>query len=153
MTVCREIWKNPCVVAPVVAWLLAQLMKFLLTLLHTGAALPERLVGSGGMPSAHGATVCALTTAIGMTSGVGGTDFALAVVFSLVVLYDARGVRLEAGHHAQALNQLLRQAKEQGRPLPERKPFHELVGHTLPQVLMGALLGILVAIGVCTCMG
>ena len=152
ITVWREVLGNPCVMAPVIAWLLAQLLKFLLTALQTGNFLPERLVGSGGMPSAHGATVCALTTAIGMTSGVGGTDFALSVVFSRVVMYDARGVRLEAGRHAKALNQIAKLAAERGCSPPDHKPFRELVGHTLPQVLMGALLGILVAVAVCSWM-
>lgn len=145
----QEAAGNPCVVAPVTAWILSQLLKFCLTAIQTGNFLPERLVGSGGMPSAHGATVCALTTSIGMTSGVGGTDFALAAIFALVVMYDARGVRREAGRHAKALNRLCARAVEEGHPISTEKPFHEMVGHTMPQVLLGAVLGILVAVVVC----
>ena len=151
--VLRDAIGNPCVVAPVAAWILSQLLKFLLTAAKTGDFLPERLVGSGGMPSAHGATVCALATSIGLTSGVGGNDFALAAIFALVVMYDARGVRWEAGRHARALNLLSARAAAEGSPLPEDKPFHELVGHTIPQVLLGAALGALVAIAVCHVMG
>ena len=150
--VLQEAVGNPCVVAPVAAWILSQLLKFCLTAIKTGDLLPERLVGSGGMPSAHGATVCALTTSIGLTSGVGGNDFALAAIFALVVMYDARGVRREAGRHARALNQLCARAAEEGHPIPTEKPFHELVGHTMPQVLLGAVLGILVAVVVCQIM-
>lgn len=140
---------NPCVAAPVLAWLLSQLIKFLLALTHTGILLPERLVGSGGMPSAHSATVCALAASVAITSGVGGTDFALAAVFALVVMYDARGVRWEAGRHAKILNELMTRASSSGQPFSSERPFHELVGHTMLQVICGAVLGILVAIGIC----
>ena len=86
----------------------------------------ERLVGSGGMPSSHSATVCALATAAGMEYGGGSFPFAMAAIFAIVVMYDAMGVRRETGIQAKVLK--------------------EFVGHTPLQVLMGALLGILVAL-------
>lgn len=144
---------NPCVaapvLAPVLAWLLSQLIKFLLALTHTGTLLPERLIGSGGMPSAHSATVCALAASVAITSGVGGTDFALAAVFALVVMYDAQGVRWEAGRHAKILNELMTRVSSSGQPFSSERPFRELVGHTMLQVICGAVLGILAAIGIC----
>lgn len=149
IAVWKEAAQNPCVVAPVTAWMLAQVIKFLLTSIQAGRLLPERLVGSGGMPSAHGATVCALASSIGLRSGVGSSDFALATIFALVVMYDACGVRREAGRHARLLNRLSARWRENGQPLSDNKPFHELVGHTPLQVLLGALLGILVAAVIC----
>lgn len=180
MTIFRQLTGNICVVAPVLSWVISQLCKFVLTALGTGKLERERLWGSGGMPSAHAATVSALAVTIGRTYGVDNGEFALAAIFALVVMYDACGVRLEAGRHAKRLNEISRvlnlpllfptsEEKPQIHPeqgpcleyadeVPAKEehsskkhtndtehPFHEQVGHTLPQVVVGALLGILVA--------
>ncbi len=148
MSLLRQLAGNLCLVAPVSSWVLSQLLKFVLTALGTGKLNRERLWGSGGMPSAHAATVCALTTAIGITGGVGTGMFALAAIFSLIVMYDACGVRLEAGRHAKRLNELsgiLGPVEGQPGAKPE-PPFHEQVGHTLPQVFAGGALGIAMAV-------
>ena len=140
---------NRCLIAPLCAWGLAQLLKFILTIIIHDKVLPERLVGSGGMPSAHSATVCALTVASAMTYGVGGDTFALSAVFALVVMYDACGVRRQVGRHAGALNDLLDRESHRYDIQREGEEYHELVGHTPLQVFFGALLGILVAVVIC----
>ncbi len=146
MGLIRQLVGNQCLIAPVTAWVLSQLLKFILTALVTGRFTGERLWGSGGMPSAHAATVSALTVSIGLTQGVTGGDFALSAIFAIVVMYDACGVRLEAGRHAKRLNELTDQMRSQKTEHPAEKPFHEQVGHTLPQVLAGAALGALIAV-------
>lgn len=87
-------------------WFTAQAIKFVWQLLKHGKFRPERLVGSGGFPSSHTSFVIATTTAIYLKNGV--TDlFILSLVFSIIVMYDASGVRLEAGRQAQILNQIV----------------------------------------------
>lgn len=146
MVLLGQLAGNQCLVAPVTAWVISQLLKFILTALVTGRFTRERLWGSGGMPSAHAATVSALTVSIGLTQGVTGGDFALSAIFAIVVMYDACGVRLEAGRHARRLNELTEQLRSPETKTPEEKPFHEQVGHTIPQVLAGAVLGALIAV-------
>ncbi|EPS65473.1 hypothetical protein M569_09304, partial [Genlisea aurea] len=100
--------------------------------------------GSGGMPSAHSATVSALAMAVGLEEGFGGSQFATALVLALVVMYDATGVRLHAGHQAEVLNQIVLGLPSE-HPLSEATPLRELLGHTPPQVVVGASLGLFVA--------
>ncbi len=95
------------------------------------------------MPSSHSALVTALTTGLGIQEGFDSAIFALAVVFSLVVMYDAAGVRRAAGKQARVLNAIIEDLNR--RQLhPER--LRELLGHTPFEVLVGALLGIIVAV-------
>lgn len=149
MNVFDQLIHNRCLIAPLCAWVVAQVLKFVLTIIIHDKVLPERLVGSGGMPSAHSATVCALATSSAMTYGVGGDTFALAAIFALVVMYDACGVRRQVGHHAKALNGLLGGKMGKQIPGPGEGEYPELVGHTPLQVLFGAALGILTAVVVC----
>eukprot|EP00252_Welwitschia_mirabilis_P018934 TRINITY_DN4253_c0_g1_i1.p1 TRINITY_DN4253_c0_g1~~TRINITY_DN4253_c0_g1_i1.p1 ORF type:complete len:171 (-),score=35.55 TRINITY_DN4253_c0_g1_i1:171-683(-) len=104
----------------------------------------KRFFGSGGMPSSHSASVTALATAIGLHEGAGGSSFAIALVMACVVMYDAFGVRLHAGRHAQVLNQIVFELPA-GHPLSDSRPLRELLGHTPPQVAAGAALGFLIA--------
>ena len=70
---------------------------------------PERLVGSGGMPSSHSSTVCSLATAAALRYGVGSFEFAISFVLSMIVMYDAMGVRRETGKQAKLLNLIMEQ--------------------------------------------
>jgi acid phosphatase family membrane protein YuiD len=99
----------------------------------------ERLIGDGGMPSGHSATVSSLATIIGLMHGFDTPEFAIAGILAIVVCHDAMGVRQETGKQAIMLNEIIRilEAEE----LPEVK-LKELVGHTPLQVLAGILLGI-----------
>ena len=154
MNTISEAFHNYVLMSAVVAWLIAQVMKTAITFLKSKRFEPERLVGAGGMPSAHSATVCALTIAISRVEGVSSPLFAIAFLFAIVVMYDAMGVRRAAGEHAKATNEMRRmppfsQEEPEGEPPEpfddEEKELKEYLGHTPLEVLAGALLGILVA--------
>ncbi|XVE92206.1 hypothetical protein REPUB_Repub01dG0076900 [Reevesia pubescens] len=105
----------------------------------------KQLVGSGGMPSSHSATVAALATAIGFQEGFGGALFATALILACIVMYDATGVRLQAGRQAEVLNQIVYELPAE-HPLAESRPLRELLGHTPLQVIAGGLLGVITAV-------
>ena len=117
-----------------------QLYKGLFAWIHHGRPNFRRFVETGGMPSSHAASVAALTTTVGLTEGILSSIFGVTLFFSLIVMYDAAGLRRAAGHQARLLNRIV---AEQGgdRARDERKLF-ELLGHTPLEVLVGALLGI-----------
>ncbi|KAL8052717.1 hypothetical protein ABFX02_05G023800 [Erythranthe guttata] len=96
------------------------------------------------MPSSHSATVTALAVAVGLQEGFGGSTFAVALILAFVVMYDATGVRLHAGRQAEVLNQIVCELPAE-HPLAESRPLRELLGHTPPQVVAGAILGLFTA--------
>ena len=101
------------------------------------------------MPSAHSATVIGLTTATAIVYGTGGFEFPMALFFAIIVMYDAVGVRLETGREAKALNRLRRRdLQEHKQPVMEQE-LEEKIGHTLPEILAGILVRIVVAILIC----
>ncbi|KAI5054627.1 hypothetical protein GOP47_0029772 [Adiantum capillus-veneris] len=105
----------------------------------------RKLLGPGGMPSSHAATVMGLATAIGLKDGPGGSLFAIALVLASVVMYDATGVRLQAGRQAEVLNQIVFELPRE-HPMADTRPLREPLGHTPPQVIAGAMTGCLVAV-------
>ena len=131
---------NAVIDCGLLAWFLAQLIKVVLDLALLGKMEWQRFFSSGGMPSSHSALVVAATTAIGMRDGFGGTVFALAVILSAVVMYDACNVRRSAGDTARLVNKLL-EHKEKLTAEDLADNLREVMGHTPLQVLMGALLG------------
>jgi acid phosphatase family membrane protein YuiD len=141
-----DILGNQVLVSAVAAWMLAQFLKTLIDMALNKNFNPERLVGSGGMPSSHSSTVCALTTAASYRYGVGSFEFAVCFVLSMIVMYDAMGVRRETGKQAKLLNSILLEnpLKLKGELIQET--LKEYVGHTPLQVAAGALLGILLAL-------
>ena len=132
---------NAVIECGLLAWFLAQLIKVVLDLALLGKMEWQRFFSSGGMPSSHSALVVAATTAIGMTDGFGGTVFALAVILSAVVMYDACNVRRSAGDTARLVNKLL-EHMEKLTAEDLAGNLREVMGHTPLQVLMGALLGL-----------
>lgn len=150
MTLLREAlsW-NYVLVTAVISSLLAQFTKVILNLIILGKFIPERLWGAGGMPSAHSATVCALLVATGRYRGTGSTEFALALVLAIIVMYDAMGVRRETGEQAKILNRMLSEwmdRESDAMPFLGDKKLKEMVGHTPIQVLTGAIFGIAVGL-------
>ena len=124
---------------------LAQFIKVILNLFIFHRFIPERMWGAGGMPSSHSATVCAMEVATGRYCGVTSTEFALAAVVSIIVMYDAMGVRYETGEQAKLLNRMFNEWMDQGvnaLPFLGGKKLKEMVGHTPIEVLTGAVLGI-----------
>ncbi len=131
-------------------WAIAQVVKTIIDFALTGKISPERLVGSGGMPSCHSATVCALCVAAGYDHGLGSPAFAISAILAIIVMYDARGVRRETGNQAEVLNQMmdffrLPENGEFGIQFDQEK-LKVLIGHTPLQVLCGAILGIIVGL-------
>lgn len=129
------------------ASLLAQLIKVILNLFIFHRFIAERMWGAGGMPSSHSATVCAMVVATGRYCGVNSPLFAIAAVLSIIVMYDAMGVRYETGEQAKVLNKMLEQwieVTEKNNPFLQNMHLKEMVGHTPLQVMAGFALGILV---------
>ena len=137
---------NQILVSAVMGWVVAQFLKTLIDFLLSKSFNAERLVGSGGMPSSHSATVCGMTTAAMLRYGVASFEFAVSFVVSMVVMYDAIGVRRETGKQAKLLNSILMEnpLKLNAEVLQEK--LKEYVGHTPLQVMAGAILGILLAL-------
>ncbi|CAH1422753.1 unnamed protein product [Lactuca virosa] len=104
----------------------------------------KQLIGSGGMPSSHSATVTAFAVVVGLQDGLGGSSFATALIIACIVMYDATGVRLQVGRQAEVLNQIVYELPAE-HPLAESIPLCELLGHTPPQVIAGGLLGTMTA--------
>lgn len=122
-------------------WLSAQVIKVIFYAIRNRHFSFERLVGAGGMPSSHSATVCGLAVAVGRTCGLASPMFAIAMIVAAVVMYDATGVRRAAGEQAKVLNRLiLEQDWSQAQ-----KNLKEFLGHTPLEVLAGAILGIALA--------
>jgi len=137
---------NEVLVSAVVGWTVAQILKTLVDFALNEKFSAERLVGSGGMPSSHSATVCALTTSAGMRYGVGAFEFAISFMFAAVVMYDAIGVRQETGKQAKLLNMIMEQDFFKLDNDQFQKRLKEFVGHTPLQVFAGAVLGIGLAV-------
>ena len=135
---------NKILMSAVAGWFVAQVLKTIIHTLVTKKFEPERLTGSGGMPSSHSSTVCAMATASGLVYGLGSFEFAVTVIIAIIVMHDAMGVRLETGKQAKLLNEIVETFRTiNGKKLAEEK-LKEFVGHTPHQVLVGALLGILI---------
>ena len=124
-----------------IAWLITQVLKGLISLYTKKRLDFRRFVGAGGMPSSHSAFVSALATGVGLTDGWASTTFALSVVFALIVMYDAAGVRLAASKQATILNKIVTELFDEHEFRHER--LKELLGHTPVEVIVGACLGIL----------
>lgn len=144
---------NTIFFAAAAGWLVAQVLKTFIHMFFTKQFIAERLIGSGGMPSSHSATVCALSTAACIKYGAGSFEFAISLILALIVMYDAMGVRRETGIQAKLLNEMIAIFAEMGKEeLSPDEKLKEFVGHTPLQVLAGALLGILIAILMCNIM-
>jgi acid phosphatase family membrane protein YuiD len=123
-----------------VAWAIAQAAKVILTSFRQRKLNLRVLAETGGMPSSHAAIVMGMTTAVGKYAGVSSAAFAIALIFSFVVMYDAAGLRRAAGRQAAILNRLVEDLVHM-RGMQEQR-LRELLGHTPVEVVVGALLGI-----------
>lgn len=139
----EKIASNVPLWAAMISWAIAQGTKIILTLITEKRFDATRIVGTGGMPSSHSALVMALTFSVGKHNGFGSPLFAVALIFSFVVMYDAAGIRRAAGKQAEIINMLI--VKHQ---LPDMEKLKELLGHTPLEVLAGGILGIVVGLWV-----
>ncbi|MDD4699000.1 MAG: divergent PAP2 family protein [Oscillospiraceae bacterium] len=143
--VVNAILSNSIFCNPVLAWIAAQLIKTIITRITTGRFSAERLMGSGGMPSSHAAVMAALTTTVARVDGIYTSTFAICFVVSWVVMYDAIGVRWNAGQHAKLLNRISR-ILELDVEDKQYEDLQELLGHRPIEVLVGILFGISIGI-------
>ena len=139
---------NPASRAAIFGWAIAQVLKVVIDLFRQRKFHFERFVGSGGMPSSHSSFVVAMTVAIARHDGIASTYFAIAVVLSMIVMYDAMGVRRAAGNQARLINWMAdnwHDEDEDEATDTEQlfdKKLKELIGHTPVEVIAGAILGI-----------
>lgn len=145
----NDLFHNVTIIAPFISWLLAQGIKPLISLISGDSFDMKKAFSTGGMPSSHTSTVIALATSLGITEGIGSTQFAIAMVFSSVVIYDAMGIRQEAGKQAGVLNDWSRTFTE----LFEEDQFTQanlktMLGHTVSQVICGIILGVIVGFAI-----
>ncbi|GAY45721.1 hypothetical protein WN943_017520 [Citrus x changshan-huyou] len=129
---------NPTFVSGLFAWMIAQSTKVFLNFFVERKWDLRLLFASGGMPSSHSALCTALTTSVALCHGVADSLFPVCLGFSLIVMYDAIGVRRHAGMQAEVLNMIVEDLF-QGHPISQRK-LKELLGHTPSQVFAGAML-------------
>lgn len=142
----EQLLSNYPLMSAVLAWFVAQVIKTAIDAYFNKGINWERMTGSGGMPSSHSSTVVSLAIATGISYGVDSTLFAIALIIAIVVMYDATGVRRETGKQAVILNRLLLDNPFSWTGKEFEKKLKEYVGHSPFQVLMGAILGILIAV-------
>lgn len=145
MTIWQQLCANQILVSAATGWMVAQVLKTGLDMFLNHAFHPERLVGSGGMPSSHSSTVCALATSSGLRYGLSSFEFAVSFIVAMVVMYDAMGVRRETGKQAKLLNSILLENPWNFDRIEFHEKLKEYVGHTPLQVAAGAVLGSLLA--------
>ncbi len=133
----------PELICCITGWLFSSLLKIpVYYILHRKVNIALAF-GTGGMPSSHAATMTATTLAIGLFGGFDEPLFALAIAISMIVIYDAAGVRREAGYHAEALNKLVDEWFAVTKtPLVDQKKMKEMLGHTPIEVVGGVLAGL-----------
>ncbi|MEB3232602.1 MAG: divergent PAP2 family protein [Leptolyngbyaceae bacterium] len=138
-----KITGNSVLIVALAACFSAQFLKFLVGVVIEKKFHLRTLFETGGMPSSHSAFVAAMAAGVGASLGWDSPEFAIAVVVATIVMYDASGVRQEAGKHAKVLNRLIDQAFT-GDSTWEEGRLKELLGHTSAQVFAGAMWGVAV---------
>ena len=137
-----QLINNKYIIIPLLVWFFIQTFKVVYDLVTTRKFNFKRILAPGGMPSSHSAVVMTIAVMIGKEYGFGSSMFALALVFALVVMYDAAGIRRAAGKQARLLNKIVDTPGLSGVEVQER--LVEVLGHTPTQVFVGALIGIVV---------
>mgnify|MGYP002324822185 CR=1 FL=1 len=144
MEIVTQLLHNKFMWVPFFTWLGIQCFKVLWDLIATKKFNFKRIMGAGGMPSSHSAIVMAITVMIGKEVGFDGWQFAVSLVFSCVVMYDAAGVRRAAGKQAKLLNKIVQTPGLSNVEVTEK--LQEVLGHTPTQVFVGALIGLIVGL-------
>jgi len=139
----RQIIHNKIFMTTLSSWIIAQIIKVSIGVIRQKRFDFRWLVGTGGMPSSHAAGASCLATVIGLEYGFNSVYFALAASFAIVVMFDAQGVRRATGRQARILNKITEDIYWKGRIHENR--LRELIGHTPVEVIIGALLGIVIA--------
>jgi acid phosphatase family membrane protein YuiD len=140
----RDIFQNISLVAAVVSWLAAQVIKLLLFIAQERKFDYGFLFRLGGMPSSHTSSAAACAASVGLRSGFGSPVFAVATGLLMLIMIDAQSVRRAAGVQARLLNQMAEEFYRNHKFSPEK--LVEFLGHTRLEVLIGLVLGIMVAL-------
>ena len=141
----KALFSNYCLISVACAWIVAQIIKIFTGYFRQDEfSVTKFFCGTGGMPSAHSATVCALVVSSAWQYGFGHYAFAVSVLLATIVMSDATGVRLETGKQAKIINQLIAEIFTGKGDVQAN--LKELIGHTPFQVAVGAILGVLVAV-------
>jgi len=140
-------FKFGIILTTLIAWIIAQTLKVILGVLKEKRFNFRWFVGTGGMPSSHAAAVSAMAASVAMHTGLSSPHFALALLFAIVVIFDAQGVRRATGKQAEILNKVVEDIYRTHHVKEDR--LKELIGHTPVEVIAGTVLGILVALFFC----
>ncbi len=141
-----DLFTNKIFLAPASAWLVAQIIKIIVDTVK-GGFRKERLYNTGGgMPSSHAATVTALAIITALTFGTDSFEFVMALFFCIIVICDARGVRFETQRLGRALNNLNEERQEEGKQPLDIIKFKEKLGHTIPEIVFGMIIGVIAAL-------
>ncbi len=135
------IFRNPVLIGGLSAWALAQVLKLPIEYFRSGHWDWSLLLRAGGMPSSHSALVTASAHGIGLFVGFDSALFALSVALALIVIYDATGIRRQAGKHATIINAMVQDILE-GHALRSQEKLREVLGHSPIEALVGFLLGL-----------
>jgi acid phosphatase family membrane protein YuiD len=144
-----RILTNPVLLIPAFSWMIAQVLKSIINAIVNKRFSFSRLIGDGGMPSGHSATVTSLAVMCGLTAGFDSVSFAIAFILAIIVMHDATGVRAEAGKQAESIISIAEVLNDYFTEHDSRiktDKLKVLVGHTPLQVLCGALLGAAIAV-------
>ena len=140
---------NAAITVPVIAWMVAQILKTIIYAIIYKKISWHRLFGDGGMPSAHSATVTALAFVVGHSCGFASPEFGMAVIFASVVMHDALGVRRETGKQAVSIltiAEVIKNYLDESDINLKTEKLKVFVGHTPSQVAFGSLLGFVIAL-------
>ena len=143
-----ELFGNKVLIIGIIGWATAQLLKFIIDIIVNKRVNTERLIGDGGMPSCHSATVSAMATTAFLSYGVGSFEFAVTSMLAIIVMHDAMGVRLETSKQAKVIKELtstLQKISDLALNFSDEK-LKDLVGHTPLQVFFGGALGVIVSL-------
>ena len=140
----QKLVTNKYLYVPLLLWFCIQVFKVICDLVKTKKFNFKRIMGAGGMPSSHTGVVTSLAMLFGKSEGFDSAMFAVALVFAMVVMYDAAGVRRAAGKQAHLLNKIIETPGLTGVEVQER--LVEVLGHTPLQVIVGAIIGITVGL-------
>lgn len=138
-----DLLANPFLLTSLSSWFIAQVMKVIINAVINKKIILERLVGDGGMPSGHSATVSSLAMITGLRCGLSSFQFAMATILAVIVCHDATGVRQETGKQAIVINEMLDTFERMKMGYSSDIVLKEFVGHTPLQVAAGITIGIL----------
>ena len=141
----KNICENKILIISAMSWLVAGIFKVIVEFIINKKIELNRIVGAGGMPSSHTSTVVALAISTAYYAGINSPSFAIAIIFMIIVIHDATGVRLETGKQAKVLNAMMFES-DAFKDLDFEKQLKEYVGHTPFQAIVGALVGAFVSL-------